>query len=268
MTIDCSVTLYAFGSAHDVAAIVKMFDSIRGNSLHGESAVGEVDAGNPTKDVGAESDSPQEELVWIDFSPRMLPTAEAIELSRRFPEAKLYLNISYEAPWDYERYWFKDGKQLLHDPDIANAPDEPDPFGVSVAHEHRFWREGHDDQHGEDHDAGLAVAETQIDQYVPEARMLINLTPEEGAYGCIVPVNWFIEFLKLNEGQSIRKESFAWFYGAPHDSEECIYTASVKEGVLEVQVEVGPEALVRRARFPLAFFQGRESQAGQQGGAK
>lgn len=83
-----------------------------------------------------------------------------------------------------------------------------------------------------------------------ELQSFVNLTPNAD-YGCYLPIAWFVEFLNLNEGESCRKEGYAWFYGPPHDAEECVYRGAVNDGVLQVEVEVGPEALTRSARFEL-----------------
>jgi hypothetical protein len=83
-----------------------------------------------------------------------------------------------------------------------------------------------------------------------ELQPFIDLTPKAD-YGCCLPVTWLVEFLQLKDGDSCSKHGFAWFYGPPHDREECVYRASVVDGVLRVEVEVGPEVLTRRANFQL-----------------
>ena len=92
-----------------------------------------------------------------------------------------------------------------------------------------------------------------------ELASFINLTPN-AEYGCYLPISWLIEFLQLEEGQTSRKEGLAWFYGPPHDQEECVYRASIEDGVLLVEVEVGPEVLTRRATFEL--FSVKEATSG------
>ena len=111
-----------------------------------------------------------------------------------------------------------------------------------------------------DHDAGVRQDEEQLEasthdlmatnQCPAELQPFINLTPDAD-YGCCLLVAWLVEFLDLKEGDSSEKDGFAWFYGPPHDREECIYQASVVDGVLRVAVEVGPEVLTRHANFQL-----------------
>lgn len=105
--------------------------------------------------------------------------------------------------------------------------------------------------HGDDPDESLRHDETIIDAVgLSVDKPFINLTP--GAeYGCYLPVEWFTEFLQMKEGESCSKDGFAWFYESPNDTEQCTYRASVVDNTLHVEVEVGREAVVRRASFGL-----------------
>ena len=78
----------------------------------------------------------------------------------------------------------------------------------------------------------------------------VNLSPGADD-GCFVPFDWLDDFIRLEDGQSCEKAGRAWWYEPPHDQEECLYRAHVEDGILNVEVEVGPEALVRRAQLPV-----------------
>lgn len=85
---------------------------------------------------------------------------------------------------------------------------------------------------------------------VEDGKFIVDLTPGK-EYGCYVPLEILDEFLRLREGASSRHEGTAVFYLPPHDTEDCVWTAEVKEHILSVSVEVGPEILTRRASIPL-----------------
>lgn len=99
------------------------------------------------------------------------------------------------------------------------------------------------------------------------AGVSIDLTPDR-EYGCCIPVDWLLEFAELGDGESGSKIGQAWWYGPPHDQDECDYRGYVKDGILHVEVEVGRELLVRRASLPiehafaLSQFQSQQGNAG------
>ncbi len=85
---------------------------------------------------------------------------------------------------------------------------------------------------------------------MPNNCRMINMSPDTELC-CPVPVDWFIEFLQMQDGETIEKTGFAWFYEPPDNRDECVYSASLHDDVLTVVVEVGREAVRRRVAFPI-----------------
>ena len=58
----------------------------------------------------------------------------------------------------------------------------------------------------------------------------------------VLPPDWREEISDLGEGQTFDRMGKAWFYLPPHDQEDCLWEAAVKDGILHVEFEVGPES--------------------------
>jgi hypothetical protein len=71
-----------------------------------------------------------------------------------------------------------------------------------------------------------------------------------------LPPDWKEEIANLGEGYAFERMGKAWFYLPPHDQEDCLWEAVVKEGILHVEFEVGPEALRRKFDIPVNLFKG------------
>lgn len=80
---------------------------------------------------------------------------------------------------------------------------------------------------------------------------LINLAPDAD-YSCSMPLELLKEFSRLEEGAGEKCFSgLAWFYAPPYNEDFCIYSACVLNEQLHLCVEVGREALQRKASLPL-----------------
>jgi hypothetical protein len=81
----------------------------------------------------------------------------------------------------------------------------------------------------------------------------------------VLPPEWKDEIAGLGEGQTFEKMGKAWFYKPPHDEEDCNWEAVVRNGILHVECEVGPETLRRNFDIPMALtsatFTGAEQEA-------
>lgn len=72
-----------------------------------------------------------------------------------------------------------------------------------------------------------------------------------GRYLSVLPPEWRDEIARLREGQTFERTGKAWFYKAPHDDEDCLWEAVVRNGILHVEFEVGPEMLRRKFDIPM-----------------
>ena len=70
----------------------------------------------------------------------------------------------------------------------------------------------------------------------------------------VLPPDWRKEIFDLCEGQTFERMGKAWFYLPPHDQEDCLWEASVKDGILHVEFEVGPESLRRTLDVPVSLL--------------
>ena len=90
-----------------------------------------------------------------------------------------------------------------------------------------------------------------------EAGVFDELTPEQ-ALQCLytLPPEWRSQISSLAEGQTFERMGRAWFYGSPHDEEDCFWKAAVQNGILHVEFEVGCETCRRRFDIPVTAFAG------------
>ena len=70
----------------------------------------------------------------------------------------------------------------------------------------------------------------------------------------VLPPDWKEEIFALGEGHTFERLGKAWFYQPPHDQEDCLWEAAVKDGILHVEFEVGPEVLRRKLDIPVSLL--------------
>ena len=68
---------------------------------------------------------------------------------------------------------------------------------------------------------------------------------------CCVPLEWFVEFLHLEEGESCEKRGLTWYGRYQSDWNECLYRAYMQDGILHVEIDEQNGDLTRRASFSI-----------------
>jgi hypothetical protein len=68
---------------------------------------------------------------------------------------------------------------------------------------------------------------------------------------CCVPLEWFVEFLHLEEGESCEKRGLRWYGRYQSDWDECLYRAYMQDGILHVEIDEQNDDVTRRASFPI-----------------
>lgn len=151
---------------------------------------------------------------------------------------------------EYRRQWLVRGGVSIERPywECPNFDSHADPDTLLHVNVPTFEEQGYSTRSI----SRIAARDDLCGKLFLDGRAVVNidLTPDR-EYGCCIPVEWFVEFSQLEDGKSGKKIGQAWWYGPPHDKDECIYRGYVEDGILHVEVEVAREALVRRASVPI-----------------